>query len=380
MENKDMATILQIQKQKKELIDKNLSLEKSALLINTSADIIGIVDLATFRFEEVNHAFTTLLGYSNEEAIEKPISFFLSDQDKAIVSDLAKQGNEYLSFETLVYTKENEERSLQWKVVARNKKWFVNARDCTQQKNAERQIKQLNSELQQKLAELKATNKELESFSYSVSHDLRAPLRALDGYSQILETNHQDKLDADAQRLLSVIRKNAARMGKLIDDLLEFSKLGRKELQKSEIDTQKLVEDIVRDLSDPMKHHATIHIHSLPPMYADHSLLTKVWINLISNAIKYSSKKEKPAIEIGSGKLNEENFFYIKDNGTGFNMDYAYKLFGIFQRLHKASDFEGTGVGLAIAERILTRHHGRIWAEAKPGEGATFYFCLPEKE
>jgi two-component system sensor histidine kinase/response regulator len=147
-----------------------------------------------------------------------------------------------------------------------------------------------------------------------------------------------------------------------------------------EIDTQKLVEDIVRDLTDQVKHQAIIQIHSLPPVYADHSLLTQVWINLISNAIKYSSKKEKPSIEIGSGKLNEENYFYIKDNGTGFNMDYAHKLFGVFQRLHKSSDFEGTGVGLAIVERILTRHHGRIWAESKPGEGATFYFCLPEKE
>jgi PAS domain S-box-containing protein len=375
-----VSVLLQIQKQKRELVDKNLSLEKSALLINTSADIIGIIDLVTLRFEEVNQAFTALLGYSHEEAIEKPISFFLCDQDKAIVSHLAQQPDEHLSFETLVYTKENQERSLQWRVVSRNKKWFVNVRDCTQQKIAERQIKQLNSELQQNLVELKATNKEMESFSYSVSHDLRAPLRALDGYSQILETNHQDKLDADAQRLLGVIRRNASRMGKLIDDLLEFSKFGRKELQKSEIDTQKLVEDIVRDLTDQVKHQAIIQIHSLPPVYADHSLLTQVWINLISNAIKYSSKKEKPSIEIGSGKLNEENYFYIKDNGTGFNMDYAHKLFGVFQRLHKSSDFEGTGVGLAIVERILTRHHGRIWAESKPGEGATFYFCLPEKE
>lgn len=375
-----VSVLLKIQRQKKELIEKNHSLEKSALLINTSADIIGIVDMNTLQFEEVNQAFTTILGYSRQEAIENPITFFHSDTDKALIAHLARKADDHLSFETLVYTKDQQEKSLQWMVVVKDKKWFVNARDCTRQKIAERQIKQLNHELQQNLTELGATNKELESFSYSVSHDLRAPLRALDGYSEILENNHQDKLDTEAKRLLTVIRRNAHRMGRLIDDLLEFSKLGRKELQKLEINTQKLVDDVVRDLNDTVKHQASINVHPLPPAYADYSLLTQVWINLISNAIKYSSKKETPRIEIGTTERDGATCFFVKDNGTGFNMDYAHKLFGVFQRLHKSSDFEGTGVGLAIVERILTRHNGRIWAEGKVGEGATFYFTLPVKE
>lgn len=242
---------------------------------------------------------------------------------------------------------------------------------------AEAQIKLLNANLQQNLQQLEAANKELESFSYSVSHDLRAPLRSILGYAQVLEEDHADKLNQDARQVLSTIQQNAVRMNSLIDDLLEFSRLGKQELQKSEVNTEKIVKSTLQQISASTRHSAEVKINSLMPAYADYSLLNQVWVNLISNAIKYSAKKERPVVEIGSHKEDNEIIFYIKDNGSGFNMEYVHKLFSVFQRLHKAEEFEGTGVGLALVQRIVNRHGGRVWAEGKVSEGATFYFSLP---
>lgn len=166
-------------------------------------------------------------------------------------------------------------------------------------------------------------------------------------------------------------------MNQLIDDLLAFSKLGNKELNKSEIDIVSLVQSTISDMSESIPHKADIKINHLFPIYGDLMLITQVWINLVSNAIKYSSKKEKPVLEIGSRKTGNEIAYYVKDNGAGFNMDYADKLFGVFQRLHQPHEFEGTGIGLALVKRIIARHGGRVWAEAKVDEGATFYFTLP---
>jgi two-component system sensor histidine kinase/response regulator len=243
---------------------------------------------------------------------------------------------------------------------------------------AEMQIKLLNASLQQNLQQIEAANKELESFSYSVSHDLRAPLRSILGYTQVLEEDYIDKLGADAKQVLGIIRQNAVRMNALINDLLEFSRLGKQELQKSEVNTEKLVEHTLQQISASTRHEAEVRINPLMPAFADYSLLNQVWLNLLSNAIKYSSKKEKPVVEIGSHKEKNEVVFYVRDNGTGFNMEYVHKLFGVFQRLHKAEEFEGTGVGLALVQRIVNRHGGRVWAEGKINEGATFYFSLPD--
>jgi two-component system, sensor histidine kinase and response regulator len=243
---------------------------------------------------------------------------------------------------------------------------------------AEAKIKLLNENLQQNLQQIEAANKELESFSYSVSHDLRAPLRSILGYAQVLEEDYIDKLGQEARQVLSTIQQNAVRMNALIDDLLEFARLGKQELQKSEVNTEKLVECTVQQISTSTRHNAEVIIKPLMPAYADYSLLNQVWMNLISNAIKYSAKKDKPLVEIGSRKETNEVVFYIMDNGTGFDMEYVHKLFGVFQRLHKADEFEGTGVGLALVQRIVNRHGGRVWAEGKIGEGATFYFTLPD--
>jgi two-component system, sensor histidine kinase and response regulator len=243
--------------------------------------------------------------------------------------------------------------------------------------SADAQIKMLNSYLQKNLTQLETMNKELEAFSYSVSHDLRAPLRSIIGYSKILEEDCMDKLDAGAKRTLGIIQQNASRMNDLIEDLLEFSKLGKKELHKSEINIHELVQRTVNEISDSNPHKANIKLTSLPIAYADHKLLTQVWVNLISNAIKYSAKKENPVVEIGSHEKDNEIIYYVKDNGAGFNMEYSDRLFNVFQRLHRLEEFEGTGVGLALVHRIINKHGGRVWAEGKVNEGAIFYFSLP---
>lgn len=229
--------------------------------------------------------------------------------------------------------------------------------------------------IDQKNKQLAEANADLESFSYSVSHDLRAPLRSISGYSKVLVEDYGDKLDKNAKRDLNTIIRNVSKMNKLIEDLLVFSKLGRKELEKSDINTLVLVQGLVNEMQK--NSNVTIILNELLPAKADYGLITQVWINLLSNAVKYSSKKEKPIVEIGSSRDNSEVVYYVKDNGTGFSMNYSNRLFGVFQRLHKESEFEGTGVGLALVKRIVTKHHGRVWAEGKVNIGATFYFALP---
>lgn len=494
-----VSVLLKIQLQKKELLEKNLSLEKSALLINNSADILGTIDPATFALEDINNAFTTILGYSKEEAMETSLLLFFSKEDRKMIDDLVSHPQEQFSFETKITCKDGTQKWLQWKVVAKYGKWFVNARDITeirraekirnylatvvkqsndaiylhdsngaiiswnegaeeiygyteseavkmkiwnmipsnlqpqveewirkigqeeklqdvetkritkngdtidvlfsaslitdpysdhqsivinekeitQQKIAAEQIRLLNMNLQNNVLQLESINKDLESFSYSVSHDLRAPLRALSGYSKMLEEDYLPVLDEEAQRLLGNIQFNASKMGILIDELLAFSKLGRKPLNKATVNIQHLVETIVAEIARTNAHKANIQVLTLPPAEADQTLLHQVWVNLISNAIKYSSKSAAPQVEIGTTQKNGETVYYVKDNGAGFDMQYADKLFGVFQRMHRQEEFEGTGVGLAIVHKIVTKHGGKIWAEAKVNEGATFYFTVP---
>jgi signal transduction histidine kinase/ligand-binding sensor domain-containing protein len=240
------------------------------------------------------------------------------------------------------------------------------------------EIQNKNEEIASQNDQLQEMNRELEAFSYSVSHDLRAPLRSVIGFSKMIEEDFGEKLGEDGKRMLDVIQQNAARMDSLINDLLEFSKLSGKELRKSEIDTEKLLKNILRDINNSTAHKAQIRLNTLPPVFADDKLLSQVWINLISNAIKYSAKKTDPLVEIGARNEENEIVFYVKDNGAGFNMKYVDRLFGVFQRLHRIEDFEGTGVGLALVHRIVTKHGGRVWAEGKINEGATFYFSLPK--
>jgi two-component system sensor histidine kinase/response regulator len=248
----------------------------------------------------------------------------------------------------------------------------------TSLQKAEAQIRELNAELKANLTQLEAVNKELESFSYSVSHDLRAPLRSLIGYSQILQEDCAQKLNDHELDALSVIQKNARKMDQLIEALLDFSRSGKKELTKSLVDSEQMVGQILIDVNAAIPNKAAIIMKVLPQVHADSTLLSQVWTNLIGNAVKYSSKKESPAIEIGSARKDNDIVFYVKDNGAGFDMNHMDRLFGVFQRLHRQQEFEGTGIGLALVQRIINRHGGAVWAEGKVDDGATFYFSLPE--
>ncbi|WP_141211736.1 AAA family ATPase [Pseudanabaena sp. SR411] len=253
-----------------------------------------------------------------------------------------------------------------------------------QRKAANEALYQLNQSLEsrvnQRTAQLEAANKELESFSYSVSHDLRAPLRAIDGFSRILQEDYRDRLDGEGNRYLKIVRDNAKRMGELIDDLLNLSRWNRKELSRRSILVNNLIQQIVGDFQPEIQERQIeLVIANLPNCESDNSLLTQVWINLISNAIKYTGKTENARIEIGCQIIDEQTVYFIRDNGAGFDMQYADKLFGVFQRMHLEKDFEGTGIGLAIAQRIIQRHGGKIWAEAKVNQGATFYFTIPDQ-
>ena len=256
--------------------------------------------------------------------------------------------------------------------------------DISEVKKVQLELAELNSSLEknviQRTAQLNELNQELEAFTYSVSHDLRAPLRIISGYSQLLKEDYYDKLDSEGQQLTDRIIKNATRMGQLIDDLLNFSKLGRVELVRRPFNMDDLAKEVLQELL-LQEGERTINVTytSISPAFADASLLRQVWINLLSNALKYSRRKEVTVIEIGSFSEGEMICYYVRDNGAGFDMTYADKLFRVFQRLHTIAEFEGTGVGLALVYTIIKRHGGRVWAEGKPDEGATFYFSLPAK-
>jgi len=238
----------------------------------------------------------------------------------------------------------------------------------------------LEEKVNERTLQLEAANKELEAFSYSVSHDLRAPLRAVNGYAKMLEEDYSSVFDSEGRRLLGVVQENATKMGVLIDDLLSFSRLGKKEISKSFINMTELTEEALADINKNTTHKAEVIIHPLHRVAADRALLNQVMANLLSNAIKYSTNTEMPVVEVKSYKQNNNIVFTVSDNGAGFDNKYVNKLFGVFQRLHSSEEFEGTGVGLALIKRIITKHGGEVWASGEVNKGAIFYFSLPEEE
>jgi PAS domain S-box-containing protein len=359
-------------------------------LIENLPVMVVLKDAATLSFVRLNRAFERFLGYSRDESLGKNAHDLFSAEEAEFIDSTDREA---LALGGLVDIAEQQIHTDSLGVRAfhtmkmpigdhAGKPQFLLAIsvDITERKLAEHAIRELNSALEAKAEQLTAINKDLESFSYSVSHDLRAPLRAIDGFALMIEEDYNERLDAEGRRYLAVIRDNSKRMGALIDDLLAFSRLGRLPIVPNEINVESLVREVVEEaLNGHDEAPPRFEIGKLPPAQGDRVLLRQVWTNLISNAIKYSGKSSEPRIEVSGQQNASENLYSIRDNGVGFNMDYVDKLFGVFQRLHRADEFTGTGVGLAIVHRAVTRHGGRVWAEGNVNAGAVFSFTLPNR-
>lgn len=369
-----------LRKSLREVSDYKYALDESS--------IVAITDQKG-KIRHVNDNFCKISKYSREELIGQDHRIINSGYHstafirnlwvtiangriwKGEIRNKARDGSYYWVSTTIVPFLDEQGRPYQY-VAIRS--------DITSQKLAEEALLKLNEELEQRVflrtTQLEAVNKELEAFSYSVSHDLRAPLRSIMGYTTILEEDYTAKLDDEAKRITGIIINNTVKMGNLIDGLLAFSRMTRQDLTKTAINMERVVKEIVTELSANDK--VTWNVHPLPVVTGDLQTLRQVWINLLSNAIKYSAKKEKPYIEIGSFVHEEQTAFYVKDNGAGFDNTYKDKLFRVFQRLHHYNEFEGTGVGLALVDKIISKHGGKVWADGAVDKGASFYFSLPQ--
>jgi PAS domain S-box-containing protein len=358
-----------------------------SLLLAAPDGIMGIDEQG--RITMVNQQAEQIFGYNSQEIIGHHISRLIPESGQDIYENIPEQ----LPEKALVLKKEmlgirkNRERfpvdiSLSLLQTGTNKTVIGSFRDITEKKRVEAELQNLTNNLevtvQLRTAQLEAINNELDSFSYSVSHDLRAPLRAIDGYTKILLEEYGPKVDDQGKLMMETVRRNARRMGQLIDDLLAFSHLGKQSLVTTAVNMKQMVFGIVDELKDQQPERVEFVLHELPAASGDNNMLKQAVSNLVENAVKYSSKKENPRIEIGSYAENGSQVYYVRDNGAGFDMLYADKLFGVFQRLHSTKEFEGTGVGLAIVQRIIQRHGGQVWADAREGEGAVFYFSLPK--
>jgi PAS domain S-box-containing protein len=369
----------------RELKDTNRFLDS---LIENLPVMVVLKDVKDFRFIRQNRAFERLLGFERGELAGRTAHelFTAAEADFMVEKDreaLATGGLVEIP-EQSIHTRQHGTRTFHtMKLPVRGldgkAQYLLSISvDITPRKLAERAVYELNAALQTKAAQLQTINRDLESFSYSVSHDLRAPLRGIDGFAMMLEEDYAEKLDSEGRRYLSVIREASRRMGELIDDLLAFSRIGKQPVLTHEVDMAGLVREVIREvLHTHGGNPPDVLLGELPPARADSGLLRQVWVNLISNAVKYSSKSERPRIEIAAACVEGEVRYSVRDNGVGFSMEYAGKLFGVFQRLHRLDEFSGTGVGLAIVHRIITRHGGRVWAEGTPGDGALFGFALP---
>jgi PAS domain S-box-containing protein len=343
-----------------------------------------------------NRAFRRMLGYSEDELsslrwqdLTHPGDI---EADEAIVASLISGESESQRWEKRFLHKDGSSvwvdisTTLQRDGGGKPLFFITSANDVTARKQAEaalrtqteRYAEDLEERVRERTEQLEAANRELEAFSYSVSHDLRAPLRAITGFSHMLVEDYAESLGEEGRRLCSVIDGSAAAMSRLIDDLLDFSRVGRKAMRPARVDMGELAASVFHDLA-AVENGARIRftLRELPPAIGDPNLLRQVWINLLSNAIKFSSRKEEARIELSGETLDEETVYTVSDNGAGFHKADSERLFGVFQRLHDASEFEGTGVGLALVKRIISRHGGRVWAEGEPGKRAAFHFSLP---
>jgi PAS domain S-box-containing protein len=363
----------------------NASELKYRLLFQDNPMALWVLDIATKKFIDVNDSALKIYGYTRKEFLAMSSVELRPEEER----------ERYLTFERNVTGTQNtgvwkhrkkDGSIIHAEVIAHTINMdgkparLILANDVTERKKMEQEILELNRDLELRIDErtkaLLEVNNELESFTYSVSHDLRTPLRAIHGYAQMLAEDYHLKLDAEGIRLLESVKSNARRMGQLVDDLLAFSRMGKITLNETQTDVTRMVKDLVRELTAAQGSNAKVTVHFLGDARADAALLRQVFQNLISNAIKFSSRKAHPEIEMGVKEIEGERTWFIKDNGAGFDMAYYKKLFGVFERLHEQEEFEGTGVGLAVVQRIVQRHGGRIWAVGRVGEGAEFYFTL----
>ncbi len=380
-----MRTEEQLRASLREIGDLKMALDEHA--------IVAITD-PQGRITYVNDKFCAISKYSRDELLGQDHRIINSGHhSKEFIRDLwrtiaqgrvwhgeimnrAKDGSHYWVDTTIVPFLNEQGKPRQYVAIRA---------DISERKQAEQTIQRLNAELEQRViertAQLEAANRELEAFSYSVSHDLRAPLRAVDGFSQAVIEDFGPLLPEEGRRQLNTIRYAAQRMGKLIDDLLSFSRLNRHPLKREAVDMNALVRSVADELGAPWADREIgWQVGTLPPCRGDPALLRQVWLNLLSNALKYTRKRERASIEVGVEESPEGLAYRVQDNGVGFDMRYADKLFGVFQRLHRIEEYDGTGVGLAIVQRIVHRHGGRVWARSAPGQGATFCFTLAENE
>lgn len=349
------------------------------------ADLLCIIGYDGF-FKKVNAAWEQLLGYSAEELMAKPLIEFVDPEDRAATlaaAGRATSGHTLTEFPNRCICKDGSIRWLLWSSVGHQEaqEVYAVARDITAREKAEADLLELHRQLEQKVsertAELTAVNKELEAFTYSVSHDLRAPLRHIDGYSQVLANELGARAEGDIAKALRSIRDGVRQMSQLIDGLLSLSRIGKVELQTRLTDPKSIVDEVVAELVlETGGRNIQWRLERLPCIICDPVLLKQVFRNLLSNSVKFTQPRQVAVIEVGSMEVKAETVMFVRDNGVGFSMKYAGKLFGVFQRLHRKEDFPGTGVGLATVQRIIHRHGGRIWTESELDRGTAFYFTL----
>ena len=382
------------------------NLFQQAILDNVAYGIVSVTPDG--RIRTFNHAAERLLGYTASEVIDKKVPFLWHERSEieerarqlsAELGEVVESGLDVFVARPLRHLPEERE----WTVVRKDGS-LVSALisitairddedavrgyvgllyDLTERKRAEDEIHRLNAELERRVvertAQLELANDELEAFCYSVSHDLRAPLRHIDGFVQMLLSSCREGLDENGLHYLDVIRVSVRRMAELIDDLLNFSRTSRAEMRHRDLDMNKILGEVLQPLQDSCRDRKIEWVvGNLPKVTGDSSLIKQVWTNLVENAVKYTRRRDVARIEISSRDENDESIFIVEDNGVGFDMRYLHKLFGVFQRLHSEDQFEGTGIGLATVQRIIQRHGGRVWAEAELDKGARFYFSLPK--
>jgi PAS domain S-box-containing protein len=361
---------------------------RQASLLNLTHDSIFVRDLDNV-IVYWNQGARELYGFSPEEAVGKRSSELLHSVFPAPVDDIRAE-----LFQTGRWEGELKRTKADGSEVVVASRWSLRRdegnqpsailetnNDITDRKRREDQIRGLNQQLASRSTELEGKNKELEAFAYSISHDLRAPLRHMSGYAELLQKKSAAALDEKGQRYLLMILESAKRMGNLIDDLLSFSRIGRTETQKSLVNLEQLVKEALSEVRPETNGRNIVwNIGALPDFYGDRSMLRLVFVNLLSNAVKFTRTRPQAKIEVGCDPAREDEVVvFVKDNGVGFDMKYVNKLFGVFQRLHGSQTFEGTGIGLATVQRIVQRHGGKVWAEGLVDEGATFYFSAPKR-